>query len=224
MSSQNYYNSLLARLPLHATQSLHLIQNVVAWLVFNLSKFSYITPLLRSRHWLPGAVCIRFKTLTLPTKPKHTSIRYLSHLALHHVPFELLAQRLTIPQRTRKTCIKILEWTSPGCLNSWDTGCVQTKTKDFPCHQALDICMFSFHAVLTSSQQDFSSVVNLMVLPDLVNYHHDMFWDYNTLPQITYLQGSNTHVIVIVMFLCFSLKLYMRSKHNIHATLFWYHS
>ncbi|KAL7866945.1 hypothetical protein AOLI_G00147590 [Acnodon oligacanthus] len=50
---------------------LQLIQNAAAQLVFNLPKFSHVTPLLRSFHWLPVAACIRFKTLILAYKAKN---------------------------------------------------------------------------------------------------------------------------------------------------------
>ncbi|KAL7855527.1 hypothetical protein AOLI_G00191310 [Acnodon oligacanthus] len=50
---------------------LQLIQNEAARLVFNLPKFSHVTPLLRSLHWLPVAACIRFKTLMLAYKVKN---------------------------------------------------------------------------------------------------------------------------------------------------------
>ena len=63
ISQLDYCNSLLASLPACVIQPLQLIQNAVARLVFNLPKFSHITPLLRSLHWLPVAARIRFKVL-----------------------------------------------------------------------------------------------------------------------------------------------------------------
>ncbi|XP_049330258.1 uncharacterized protein LOC111194348, partial [Astyanax mexicanus] len=71
ISRLDYCNSLLAGLPLRATKPLQLIQNAAARLVFNLPKFSHVTPLLRSLHWLPVAARIRFKTLTLAYKAKN---------------------------------------------------------------------------------------------------------------------------------------------------------
>ena len=65
ISILDYRNSLLASLPAYAIQPLQLIQNAAARLVFNLPKFSHVTPLLRSLHWLPVAARIRFKVLTL---------------------------------------------------------------------------------------------------------------------------------------------------------------
>ncbi|KAJ8379879.1 hypothetical protein SKAU_G00006570 [Synaphobranchus kaupii] len=60
-SRLDYCNSLLASLPACAILPLQLIQNAAARLVFNLPKFSHVTPLLRSLHWLPVAARIRFR-------------------------------------------------------------------------------------------------------------------------------------------------------------------
>jgi len=47
---------------------LQCIQNAAARLVFNLPKFSHVTPLFRNIHWLLIITCIRFKTLVLACK------------------------------------------------------------------------------------------------------------------------------------------------------------
>ncbi|KAJ8381302.1 hypothetical protein SKAU_G00020800 [Synaphobranchus kaupii] len=60
-SCLDYCNSLLASLPACSILPLQLVQNPATRLVFNLPKFSHVTPLLRSLHWLPVAARIRFK-------------------------------------------------------------------------------------------------------------------------------------------------------------------
>ncbi|KAK3568156.1 hypothetical protein QTP86_032700 [Hemibagrus guttatus] len=62
---------IIPGLPLNAIRPLQMIQNAAARLVFNLPKFSHITPLLRSLYWLPVAARIRFKTLMLAYKAKN---------------------------------------------------------------------------------------------------------------------------------------------------------
>ncbi|KAI4892629.1 hypothetical protein NFI96_034103 [Prochilodus magdalenae] len=67
ISRLDYCNSLLASLPLWAIRPL----KAAARLIFNLPKFTHVTPLLRSLHWLPVVARIRFKTLMLDYKAKN---------------------------------------------------------------------------------------------------------------------------------------------------------
>jgi hypothetical protein len=56
LSCLDYCNSLLAGLLTCAIKPLQLIQNAAAHLVFNLPKFSHVTPLLHTLQWLPVKV------------------------------------------------------------------------------------------------------------------------------------------------------------------------
>ncbi|KAI4881969.1 hypothetical protein NFI96_034405, partial [Prochilodus magdalenae] len=71
ISRLDYCNSLLTGLPLRAIRPLQQFQNAAARLIFNLPKFTHVTPLLGSLHWLPVAACLRFKTLMLAYKAKN---------------------------------------------------------------------------------------------------------------------------------------------------------
>jgi len=54
--------ALLAGLPASAIKPLQRIQNAALRLVFNLPKFSHVTPLFRDLHWLLVITRIRFET------------------------------------------------------------------------------------------------------------------------------------------------------------------
>ena len=59
---------LLAGLPASSTKLLQGIQNAAACLVFNLPKFSHVTPSLCDLHCLSVAACIQFKMMLLAFK------------------------------------------------------------------------------------------------------------------------------------------------------------
>ena len=87
ISHLDYCNSLLARLPASATTPLQRIQNAVAVFVYNLPKFSHVTPLL-----LPVAARIQFKTMVLAFKAVNgTAPVYLQTLVRPHAPARALA-------------------------------------------------------------------------------------------------------------------------------------
>ncbi len=67
-SHLDYCNSLLYDLPDYQIRKLQRIQNMAARLVFQLPKFSHVTPLMFELHWLPVAYRIKFKLLLFTFK------------------------------------------------------------------------------------------------------------------------------------------------------------
>ena len=58
-------NSLLCGLPDNSWNKLQWVQNAAARLITGTAKFSHITPVLRSLHWLPIKQRVQFKMLIL---------------------------------------------------------------------------------------------------------------------------------------------------------------
>ncbi len=67
----DYGNALLYGVPSIQLNRLQKIQNTAARIVTRSSKFSHITPVLRSLHWLPVQSRIEFKILLLTFKALH---------------------------------------------------------------------------------------------------------------------------------------------------------
>ncbi|KAJ8371605.1 hypothetical protein AAFF_G00306910, partial [Aldrovandia affinis] len=87
ISRLDYCNSLLAGFLACAIKPLQLVQNAAARLVFNQPKFTHVTPLLSSLHWLPIAACIRFKSLVLAFQAAGgTAPPYLQSLITPYTP------------------------------------------------------------------------------------------------------------------------------------------
>ena len=64
-SRLDFCNSVLIGLPKTYTNRLQKVQNWAAKLLFEQSKYTHVTPLLRSLHWLPIEARIQFKIITL---------------------------------------------------------------------------------------------------------------------------------------------------------------
>ena len=97
-SHLDYCNSLFRSLSSKNITRLQNIQNCLAHFVSGVSRFSHITPTLKSLHWLPVKQQIIFKTLVLiykyltTGKPNYFS-PYLSYIHL------LLKQNIVIQKR-----------------------------------------------------------------------------------------------------------------------------
>ena len=65
----DYCNSLLCGLPDNSLNKLQRVQNAAARLITGTAKFSHITPVLRTLHWLPIKQRVQFKMLILVFKP-----------------------------------------------------------------------------------------------------------------------------------------------------------
>ena len=126
ISRLDYCNSLLASLQTCVIQQLQLIQNAAARLVFNLPKFSHVTPLLWSLHWLQVAARIRFNVLTLANAAANkTDLHYLQDI--------IQAYTLARPLRSAATgCL------DPSCQPCNCLSLVQTAELLHPCSPVVE--------------------------------------------------------------------------------------
>ena len=75
-SKLDYCNSLFRSLSVRDMKRLQGVQNALARIVSRSSKFSHITPVLKSLHWLPIKQRIIFKTATIIFKYLHSHMPY----------------------------------------------------------------------------------------------------------------------------------------------------
>ena len=130
MSKLDYCNSLLTGLPACALKPLQFIQNAAARLVFNQPKFSHVTPLLRSLHWLPVIARTEYKPLMLAFKAtRGMAPPYLASLIAPYQPSRALRSadtgKLKVPSLKtpgqRSTRPKLFSLLAPKLWNALPT-------------------------------------------------------------------------------------------------------
>ena len=90
-SRLDYCNSLYFGASQKELARLQLVQNAAARLLTGTKKFDHITPVLRSRHWLPVHLRIRFKILVFTFKSLNGQAPpYLSDLVNPYTPARCL--------------------------------------------------------------------------------------------------------------------------------------
>ena len=79
----DYCNNLLLGIPKYNIQKLQKIQNAFSKVIYKLSKYDHVTPLLKELHWLPIVHWISFKICILMFKCMHgLAPKYLSDLVI----------------------------------------------------------------------------------------------------------------------------------------------
>lgn len=103
----DYCNSLFSSLNKSILHRLQSIQNAAARLLTKLSRYTHITPLLYSLHWLPVSYRIQFKILTITYRALHGQAPdYLASLIHLHTPSRSLRSVNQNLLSTPRTCLK----------------------------------------------------------------------------------------------------------------------
>ena len=103
MSRIDYGNALLFKSSSYQLAKLQRAQNSAARVLSGTSRYSHITPVLKSLHWLPVSKRIEFKILLYTWKVMHgLAPQYLQSLITDYVPSRNLrssyTKQLTVPR------------------------------------------------------------------------------------------------------------------------------